>query len=213
MSRLRSKLLIPPNRWFYIQDGTKLDGGTYEGTVDLIRKYREANNLPAGDPEADLNDFTCERWPNGCMKSLSEPTPSQTAFHEQVGDFLGNYGRWAKTGYETVDQIEANHRANICWKCPANKQVKVEERIGCCGGRKVLQKLASVSKSMASALTWPALRNKSTPADKELYTCEVCGCPSKVSVWLPARVYRYDAAMMHKFREANGRCWKLSTGP
>lgn len=208
MAKLRSRMLTPPFGWFIIQDGVTLNGGSFDDTVTLITRHRKANNLPMGDPLRELEEYTCQRWPYGCDRPTAEVV-HQRSLLEKGSDFLGIYSRWAATNFQTVDQVEANRRANICWKCPSNQKVKGEvQASGCCGKNKILSTLNSVSARMAQALTWPVMRNKQTPADKELYTCLVCGCPNKVSVWVPPEIYQYDPSMIARFKLANNRCWK-----
>lgn len=210
--KLRSRQLMAPLGFFYIENGIKLGGrgSTFESTVEAIEKHRRGNGYPPGDPASDLEQFTCQRWPQGCIDTVAKaPSVASIKFHEAAGDFIGIYGAWAKIGFTTVDQVEANRRANICWKCPANKKVEEKEKRGCCGG-KWISKLLPIATSMAQVLTWPQLKNKSTPADKELYTCGVCHCVNRASVWLPLDTFTYDAATLQKFKEANPKCWKLA---
>lgn len=207
MAKLRSRMLVPSNGWFFIQNDIKLAGGTFDGTVELIKKHRLSNGIPAGNPEEELEAFTCSRCPTLCDYKTGENRTR--GLFEKSYDFLGIYSRWAAKGFETVDQITANARSEICHNCPANKQIKSDIRVGCCGGRKLLTEVMDVPKRVAQALTWPVIKNKSTPADKELYTCHVCGCPNRVSVWVPKDVFQYDDKMTAKFKSANPRCWKV----
>lgn len=213
MARLRSRMLLPPHGFFWLEGDIKLNGGSFVDTVKLMARHRKSNKLPPGDPEFELENFTCQRWPNGCDFASTERRQEQAHQNlaNQASDFLGIYGRWAAIGFETVDQVEANQRGDLCWKCPANQKVTSEEKeSGCCGKNKIITKIEAVSRRMANALTWPVIRNKVTPADNELYTCNVCGCPNKVSVWVPQEVFEYDQETTWKFLEANKKCWKVN---
>lgn len=210
MAKLRSRMLTPPFGWIFLEHGITLNGQSFDGTVDLIRRHRKSNNLLPGNPEQELTDFTCARWPGGCDKAASDAPYHQPSITEKASDFLGIYSRWSFTGFQTVHQDEANRRGDICLNCPANQKVATDvSKPGCCGRGKVMKVLDSVTKKMSAALTWPALKNKVTPADNGLHTCGVCLCPNKASIWVPLQIFQYDIGMREKFRASNPKCWKL----
>lgn len=197
MGKLRSRMLLPPRGFYFVQGVTVLNGGSFDDTVDLIRRHRAANKLEPGDPVQELEDFTCDRAPNYCYeKTLNFTTPSllRMAFSATKA-----YAAWTKLGFAVVDQVEANRRADICLNCPQNS--KEQPKKGCCGKNKFNQ-------AVSEALSWPVIRNKVTPADNGLGTCKLCGCPNRVTVWGPMEIFSYSEAEINAFKAANPKCWK-----
>jgi hypothetical protein len=114
-------------------------------------------------------------------------------------------------GFEIESQVEANRRGDICLNCPANQKVtEQEEKKGCCGRGKLVSVMKDVAASVAKALTWPAIRNSTTPADGGLFTCNVCGCANRPSIWIPLKAFNYSDEEKAEFKAANSACWKSS---
>jgi hypothetical protein len=122
------------------------------------------------------------------------------------------YGKWVASGGKTVDQVEANRRATICESCPANQRVKENEKgPGCCGGKWV-SVVKDVPRAVAAALTWPMVKNKTTPSDAKLYTCTPCGCPLRTKVWVPLEVLSYSPSILQSMEKTSGgKCWNLAS--
>lgn len=96
---------------------------------------------------------------------------------ESFAAFLKN---WILTGGKLVDQEVANARAKICASCHSNKSSN-EVRKTCCGGGQAANMAVFAARQLI-------IQGKSTPYDKDLLTCEHCGCDNKISVWIPNEV-------------------------
>ena len=63
---LKSKFLIPPGGWYFLNNNVKIEEQTYEELVNSVKKHRINNKLPSGNVEFEVNEQICERWGNGC---------------------------------------------------------------------------------------------------------------------------------------------------
>lgn len=93
---------------------------------------------------------------------------------QSFAQFLNN---WLLKGGQLVDQNTANTRAAICAACHNNLGSK-EVRKSCCGGGAAANAAVAVARKLI-------IQNKTTPSDKNLLTCKICGCDNKISVWIP----------------------------
>lgn len=105
-----------------------------------------------------------------------------------VQSFVQFLWNWKIGGGNLLDQNTANIRASICVGCH-NNLPSGEVRKGCCGGGAIAN--AAVNVARKSILGF-----KSTPSDKKLLTCKLCGCDNRITVWIP------NAALL-KPEEAN----------
>lgn len=107
--------------------------------------------------------------------------------------FLWN---WNLSDGKLLDQNTANQRAAICVQCHNNKNSS-EVRRGCSSCNKM-------GNAVSNALNAKIIKGNSTPYDNQLLTCGLCGCPNKISVWIPNQIQL-------KVEDANAfptHCWK-----
>lgn len=93
---------------------------------------------------------------------------------QSFAQFLNN---WLLKGGKLVDQATANARAEICVQCH-NCVPSSEVRKSCCGGGAAANTAIAVARKLI-------IQNKTTPSDKKLLTCGLCGCDLKIKVWIP----------------------------
>lgn len=105
---------------------------------------------------------------------------------------------WIGDGGIPVNQGEAQGRANICLRCPANKI-----QFG------FIEAVAAAIKKTVKIKAHLGLR---THGEKKLGTCEECLCPLKLKVWVPIEVVRRH--MMEgeeeKLFSRNAECWQVN---
>lgn len=120
------KAVIPPGGWHYPQPGIPqpVTGATYDDLITNITNIRIHNGIELGSPEKDFEEYFCKTCPNFC-----DPNPSTIQPEREVSDtetFRVKVSSWAGNRYqhagsiELVGEDEAESRASVCAKCPAN---------------------------------------------------------------------------------------------
>jgi len=97
---------------------------------------------------------------------------------------------WLGSGAITVDRATAQRRADVCLKCPLN----VNESF-------TAETIAAAIRRQVEIKNHLQLR---VDGEKQLHTCSVCGCASKLKIWLPLERILPDADELPKFHPA---CW------
>ena len=181
--------LLPRGGWQYIQPETecRFQNNILDLVVGQVSDHRAANNLPAGNPRQDIENFTCAKQDLGrCQPLLSEE--ELAARDSEASELLSDVGlkkefniddvmrflgavRAALGEKGLVDEETANRRAITCASCPLNVGMS-----GCF----VCTNLASTIFSIIGA--------RQTVRDASLANCGVCGCNLKAKVWLPQDV-------------------------
>lgn len=117
--------VIPPNNFhFPVEKGVVLRASTYELLIKEIVNWRTQNGVPIGDPDRDIDDYFCSKWPSYCVT-----TEAEGALVQRNSDMLKRVNGWAAVtmrdtpvgGYLLVDQNVATNRCKICNSCPFNK--------------------------------------------------------------------------------------------
>lgn len=117
-------------------------------------------------------------------------------FFQTLKSFSQFLLNWNLNGGGLVDQNTANIRAEICSTCHNNKP-SAEVRGGCGACNKMGN--AALNKFREAVI-----KNNRTTKDARILTCAICGCDSKLSVWMP------NAALLGT-ADANAfpsQCWK-----
>ena len=104
---------------------------------------------------------------------------------------MSTLSSWSMNGGEVVAQTLANSRAKGCLGCKSHRPEKAWEKIA----------KSPVAQAIKMALTWRNRRSLSTPHDKELGVCQVCGCCCEVKIWTPLEDIEDDVT---KFPD---NCW------
>lgn len=104
--------------------------------------------------------------------------------------------QWVGSGGTTVDQLEAQRRADICIGCPQNQE-----------GLKIAESAALAIRQQMELKNNLQLR---TMREKSLYTCAACLCPLRLKIWLPLERILPDDELKPKL---DPKCWLLEQKP
>jgi ADP-heptose:LPS heptosyltransferase len=96
---------------------------------------------------------------------------------------------WVGNNREPVDRALARKRADVCIACPRNQVGPAFER----AAAEAILEQENLRKG--NALT--------TPVDKQLQSCNVCGCHLKLKVWVPIQ----HIAPRSRLRDFPAHCW------
>lgn len=108
----------------------------------------------------------------------------------QFSDGFAILCRWLGSGAETVSPELAQSRADVCLKCPKNKNIApltVEAAME-------IRRQVSLKNHLYLILK----------GEENLHTCEACSCVLKLKCWLPMSRIRPDPNEMEKFHPD---CW------
>lgn len=177
--------LSPKDGYFYKEaDGVILRANTWTGVIARVTDYRKRNNIPLGDPAADVNGQACSRNPAICSQSDSESQRQAKKKVSVKGRVLAWLSKLKKP--EFVQASEAKARADICARCPRN----VPLADGCSSCK------AAVKEYRAAILG-------GKPQDKRLNACAELGVDTCVSTWLDeTRIDNPDLP---------AECWRKAT--
>ena len=68
-----NKGIIPPNNFHFPADkNVILKASTYDLLIKEIVNWRTQNGIPIGDPEGDVDNYFCGKWPSYCYISENE---------------------------------------------------------------------------------------------------------------------------------------------
>jgi len=101
---------------------------------------------------------------------------------------------WLGEGGQVVDQDTAQHRANICLKCPHNIT-----------GFPVASVVAKAIKLHLSVKNKVGLR---VDGEKQLHTCDLCGCVLRLLIWEGQSRVSGHLTELEKTKSPS-YCWKL----
>ena len=202
MLRVTSKIRAPYGGTFWVRDPItqkEYEGGTFENLFNRVCAGRAANGIPMGlDFEDEVESWVCANQPSECSQAL----PGQFKLKSSIG--LWDVVRGTASllnhkaqGSPLVSQDEANRRAAICSKCPANVQMTLP-----C--HRCMSSLENVAHYVSNA--------GSTPYDDQMRSCGICGCWTKTAVWveLGVQCVAVTQSMRDQFKVTRSlwNCWK-----
>lgn len=126
--------------------------------------------------------------------------PSKSLFQSARQNVAGvkTLVEWIISGAEAVPKEQANHRAEVCVKCPLNKQGELSAFF-----------TVPVAVAIRKALEDRKTMNLSTPVDSQLGTCEACGCVNALKVHVPFQ--KFFPKMLPESKAAlPDSCWIIS---
>lgn len=171
MQVLRNKDLVPPDNFRYVhsETGVRSEASDYWTWQERIKSHREANTLPSISPD-EAEDQLCQQLPpEWCSQSDPNRPWVDTRFTlGDVGDVMKVFVSFAGSGFQFVEQAEANRRARICVGCYNNINVS-----GC-----------GACRQLAGFITG-SLAQRKTPHDDTLKVCGVCRCLNRAQVHIP----------------------------
>jgi hypothetical protein len=108
----------------FVDDGQLLTAKTLKGLVAAVREYRERNFHPAGDPEQEIAEYYCQKYPwlvqEAKHPEICPPEPKDGAL-EAVERFVRAV--WITPPKYLLTPEEREVRAQICRACPFNAAV------------------------------------------------------------------------------------------
>ena len=186
---IRQKLIkldvVPPNcfRFTVPETGFKIENEhTMVGLLRLVKLHYDDNNIPLPDDwEKAVEDQLCRQLPAGwCEWTDGQPargavsTLSAQNIIKGVTSLL-TIAKQAVSGDDVfVSGEEANNRAEICARCYYNVPA------GFCGGCGAMQQITSLVAQVKGG--------RSTPSDKSLHNCGICGCRNEAIVHVNRKV-------------------------
>jgi len=185
----RIKFNVYHDRKFKETDGTLIVGNTWKGVFARVRLYRKQNNLPPGDPEAEVHAQACARNPSLCSEEdgVAHAAVRTASLKGRVMQwFSALRSRWPPP---FVDSQIAASRAAICKQCPMNEALPE----GCANCRHAL---AELRKSVLGGA-------RVGDAALQHHGCAVLGFEQATAVWID------DVTVENA--ELPGFCWKKKT--
>jgi len=185
--------IIPPNGFHYVvNDLVTLRAGTYELLIKAIGDWRTQNGIPVGDPERDLDNYVCSKWPTYCRPEEEEQKAVSTN-----QNMYRHVNAWAAImlrnipagGYDLVDQKTAEERVKTCITCPFNKAWR-KDCVPC-------------MKSTDTILIRLRQLRKIT-LDDDVMGCAINGFDIKTAVHLPDSAFQMTAETKAKLPQ---NCW------
>lgn len=164
--------VVPPGGFSYSKNGQHVIGVDRGSLINNLTEYRRANRLKIGNPEKDVDDWLAAKSPT-YLPPLSkgrvvEPKDKPTSLLDRVKAWLANR-KYGKIKLKYVDRAEADRRANICARCPQNRQW----RSSCAPCvREIEHDAVVVGQNHLSAL------------HDRLLACNIAGHENGVAVWL-----------------------------
>lgn len=119
-------------RYFIERDGSTHRGETWKDVIRKVKEYRRRNGFPEGDVAAEVNAQVCEREPQVCntVTVTSGSKPKRVGLAETIRGRILDWVREMRrhkhvTGQPLarVSAAEAAARAEVCARCPRNKDI------------------------------------------------------------------------------------------
>lgn len=159
--------VVPPGGYHFVEKGDvtmRFEAESYEALAQSVLRYRLANGKPPGNPAQEIIDYVCGNWPHFCHDTESK-VPKAAArrsrhLSTRVATWLPVFYSHARAD-RGPGQAEIQRRAEICARCPQNK----EYRDGGCGSC-----LESISR-----LFFVFRRDREIPFEKQLGACNIIG--------------------------------------
>lgn len=107
--------------WVFVDPtGTSLTGGSREDLIARVRRFRELNQLPPGDPEGEVDAHICRYNAKICdgmvpVYGAGRPAGQAQSLSKRVLAWLGRFAGQAR---QRVTSGEAQHRVTRCSACP-----------------------------------------------------------------------------------------------
>jgi len=185
---LSRKNTVPP-QGFWCEcplDPEVIVGGDYDDLISRCAKHLESVGIvPPVNLALLVQDSLCRRLAGyeGCIPCSQV---KQTIGFMEIVRWV--HAMWAfatNSGFQCVEQEEAERRAEICAACP--NQISTSGCWGCKGIAGLLPAIAGARK---------------TSRDSQLKACGVCGCFNQVSVHIPIDVQGSEGLNFPDW------CWK-----
>lgn len=166
--RINSNLYPKSGYRFKQPDGTIIVGPDWNTVIAKVIAYRKRNNLPFGDPDAEVNAQACQNNPSLCRED-SQVTREQRKIVSLKGRVLNWFSNIRAGRIEIGDEENMRKRANICALCPKN--ISLPDGCAACRGA-----VKEVRKSVIG----------SRPVDERIayHGCIVLGFEPATAAWI-----------------------------
>ena len=137
----------------FVDDGQLITAKTLKGLVAAVREYRERNFHPAGDPEQEIAQSYCQKYP-WLVSALKHPpegtlgaqeSPDEVAARGAVARFVRSIWTNPPKAIFTIDKVEA--RISACRACPFNEPFDVKAA----GGYELVRRIYLLSRGESPA--------------------------------------------------------------
>lgn len=186
---MRIKANVYHDRKFKEADGTLLVGNSWNGVIARVRLYRKQNNLPPGDPEAEVHAQACARMPSLCSETDGGVTIKAVRDSSLKTRVLAWFAGIRGHPQPMVDSAVAAQRATVCKQCPMNTALPE----GCLACRHALAELRKAVLGSGRAGD-AALTHRG---------CSVLGFEPATAVWIDSPT--------EPNAELPGFCWRKRT--
>lgn len=190
MRSLNTNIYPSGGHYFMESDGTEIRADSWPGVWERLKLYRERAGRPVGNPQEEVINQVCNRYPGICLENQSS---SSRAFPTQ--ELKAKVLTWmhvlrgqmrAGSMVSFIGIPTARVRATICAQCPHNKQLPAD-----CGSCEAAQR------ELRAQILGGRFR------DGRLFACELLGEDTVCSVHLDSQSVLNPALP--------GFCWRKRT--
>jgi hypothetical protein len=185
--------IVPSGGGFsYNVRGQIAEGFDRDSLIESLTNFRIQNRLTIGNPEKDVDESLMKRStsyiPPMSKGRVLIPITKPTSLLDRVKAWLVNR-KYGKVKVKYVDKREADRRAGICFKCPANKNW----RSSCAPCVRTIEHDIVV-----------VGQNHQTSLHNRMLACSIAGHDNSVAVWLDQSSLVHAKAYLSKVPTA---CW------
>jgi hypothetical protein len=121
----------------FVDDGQLLTSKTLRGLVAAVRAYRETNGFPVGDPEQDIAQYYCQKYP-WLVSPLKNPPESPLRAQELTGEAAAMEAvecfvreLWHNPPKRPCEARETVARIAVCRECPYQQPLDMTRNREC----------------------------------------------------------------------------------
>lgn len=150
-------------------DGVVHRGDSWARLISVVTRYRLDNKLPAGNPEREIIEQACNRYPDRCQETKNARLNAATdTSNVRILSWLLRVID-SKDALEYVPEGEARRRMAICAACP--RQVDWRHKCASCTAR-------------ADSLYTKLLDGRPATFGRSLLGCGALDEDTRLSTWL-----------------------------
>lgn len=203
MRRLSNPLMKMPTYWWDLEDRSRRFFSADERLLHSQVMNADPDNTPTAFDDfyrLMIHRMCAELHPGMCTGEADGEIPVRVVRDVDIRGWLKAVAAVAKSAAfgssVYVSKTEAGNRAAICSQCPENKQGICVS----CNGLRALTKMYTL---------W-----RTTPFDRRLGVCGICGCMLSAKVWVPSEILdKLDGDLNNDTGSERfpDRCWRRSS--